>query len=263
MGEISYAPLIEDMTWSHSRVKGFEDCPYAWYLTYIEEYPREQTFFASYGSFMHQILEMYFNKTMDEKSLVLHYLLHYDEEVVGEPPNKKIALNYYQKGLDYVENIDANLEEFKDFKVLGTEIHFKTIVNGREFIGFIDLLLEDKNGKLYLVDHKSRDLKKRSTRKKPTKSDIELDEYLKQLYLYSVYIEQTYGRLPDYLCFNCFKESLIIVEAFNSETYTQVLNEYCEQINSIIAEEDFLPNEDYWRCHHLCDQKYNCEYFEE
>lgn len=35
MGEISYAPLIEDMVWSYSRIKAFDDCPYRWYLKYI------------------------------------------------------------------------------------------------------------------------------------------------------------------------------------------------------------------------------------
>ena len=35
MGDICYAPLIDDMTWSYSRVKSFEDCPYKWFLKYI------------------------------------------------------------------------------------------------------------------------------------------------------------------------------------------------------------------------------------
>lgn len=35
MGEISYRPLIEAMTWSYSRLEIFDDCPYRWFLTYI------------------------------------------------------------------------------------------------------------------------------------------------------------------------------------------------------------------------------------
>jgi len=28
IGDVSYLPLIEDMVWSYSRIKTFEDCPY-------------------------------------------------------------------------------------------------------------------------------------------------------------------------------------------------------------------------------------------
>lgn len=28
MGEVNYALLIDDMVWSYSRIKAFEDCPY-------------------------------------------------------------------------------------------------------------------------------------------------------------------------------------------------------------------------------------------
>lgn len=38
MGEVNYAPLIDDMVWSYSRIKAFEDCPYRWYLKYIKRF---------------------------------------------------------------------------------------------------------------------------------------------------------------------------------------------------------------------------------
>lgn len=38
MGEVNYAPLIDDMVWSYSRIKAFEDCPYRWYLKYIKKF---------------------------------------------------------------------------------------------------------------------------------------------------------------------------------------------------------------------------------
>lgn len=33
MGEVNYAPLIDDMVWSYSRIKAFEDCPYIGYVS--------------------------------------------------------------------------------------------------------------------------------------------------------------------------------------------------------------------------------------
>ena len=48
MGEISYAPLIEDMVWSYSRIKAFDDCPYRWYLKYIRHLHGKDMFFSDY-----------------------------------------------------------------------------------------------------------------------------------------------------------------------------------------------------------------------
>lgn len=68
MGEISYAPLIEDMVWSYSRIKAFDDCPYRWYLKYIRHLHGKDMFFSDYGSFVHKLIELYFlgEKTRDE-----------------------------------------------------------------------------------------------------------------------------------------------------------------------------------------------------
>lgn len=49
MGEVNYAPLIDDMVWSYSRIKAFEDCPYRWYLKYIKKFHGKDMFFSSYG----------------------------------------------------------------------------------------------------------------------------------------------------------------------------------------------------------------------
>ena len=52
MGEINYAPLIDDMVWSYSRIKAFVDCPYRFYLKYIRHIHGKEMFFASYGTFI-------------------------------------------------------------------------------------------------------------------------------------------------------------------------------------------------------------------
>lgn len=54
MGDVNYAPLIDEMVWSYSRVRAFEDCPYRWYLKYIRHLRGKDMFFASYGTFMHK-----------------------------------------------------------------------------------------------------------------------------------------------------------------------------------------------------------------
>lgn len=91
-------------------------------------------------------------------------------------------------------------------------------MNGVPFIGYIDFLGE-LDGSLYVVDNKSRVLKPRSKREKPTKTDEELDAYLKQLYLYSAAVEEEYGVRPCKLCFNCFRTDTFIEEPFLDKDY--------------------------------------------
>ena len=71
MGDVSYRPLIEDMTWSFSRIECFNDCPYRWFLRYIKKYPETPQFYSSYGSFMHKLIEQYYKGeiTKDEMQI--------------------------------------------------------------------------------------------------------------------------------------------------------------------------------------------------
>ena len=41
MHVINYAPVIDDMIWSYSRIRSFYDCKYRWYLKYIRISPRK------------------------------------------------------------------------------------------------------------------------------------------------------------------------------------------------------------------------------
>ena len=95
--------------------------------------------------------------------------------------------------------------------MVGVEKKVDFVVNGIPFVGYIDFLGE-KDGDLYVVDNKSRILKPRSSRAKPTKADEELDAYLRQLYIYSAAVEEEYGKTPKSLCFNCFRDKLFIID---------------------------------------------------
>ena len=172
MGEINYAPLIDDMVWSYSRIKAFVDCPYRFYLKYIRHIHGKEMFFASYGTFMHKLIETYFKEGKSPRQLTDIYLRDFKKEVIGRAPNKTVFGNYFTGGLRYLRGIHpfpyrpVAIEKKVDFKV-----------NGIPFIGYIDFLGE-LDGSLYVVDNKSRVLKPRSKREKPTKTDEELDAYL-------------------------------------------------------------------------------------
>ena len=256
MGEISYRPLIEGMTWSYSRLTGFENCPYAWYMRYIACEEEQPMFYASYGSFMHKLIERYYRGDLRKEDMPTAFLLGFSSEVEGRRPPQSTLLKYIESGRSYCENF----EPFP-FTVKGVEEELHFDVDGIDFVAFVDYIGE-RDGKLVIVDHKSRDLKPRSNRQKPTVKDQELDDMLRQLYLYAHGIQQKYGEFPALLCFNCFKNGQFIEESFDPEAYLHTLDWAKQTVDRIAGEETFHPYIDYFYCKNLCGLHDSCCYYE-
>lgn len=103
MGEVSYKPLIQDMTWSYSRIKAFTDCPYRWYLKYIR-YPGHHgkpMFFSDYGSFVHELIAAYYSGEKTTEQVHMEYLTKFNDRVLGKAPNSKVFANYFVSGSQY------------------------------------------------------------------------------------------------------------------------------------------------------------------
>ncbi len=242
--------------WSYSRLKSFDMCPYGWYLKYICKLAGKGMFFASYGSFMHKLMEKYYNGEQTPKQLCDSYLIGFKNNVTGNAPDKKIFENYFKSGLQYLRKFQP-----LPYNKVGIEKRVKFNLEGISFIGYIDFLGE-KDGELVIVNHKSRALKPKSNRSKPTKADEELDRYLTQLYLYSAAIEKEYGKLPRLLCFNCFRTPLLIEEQFSEQAYEKSKMWAVSKIKEISSETKFRPDIEYFKCTHLCEMQDYCEYYE-
>ena len=236
MKEISYRPLIEGMKWSYSRLTSFEDCPYRWFLKYICKETEKPRFYSSYGTLMHKLIEQYYRGKLSKDEMLTQFLLNFSKKVQGERPSDTIVQKYITSGVDYLRNFKAF-----PFEMVDVEKRIDFDVHGIPFVGVIDYI-GTKNGELYIIDNKSRDLKPRSKRKKPTVKDGELDEMLRQLYLYSAAVKQVYGMLPKALCFNCFKTGVFIEEPFDQEVYEGVIKWTVDLINEIADTEEFYPS---------------------
>lgn len=243
------------MTWSYSRISGFEMCPYKWFLTYIRGDEEAPTFYASYGSFIHSLLERFYKGELTEDALPSEFLLHFSEEVKGERPSPEIVSKYIQAGLSYLKSF----RPFQ-FETVAVEKELQFDLDGAPFLAIADYIGR-KDGKLVIVDNKSRELKPRSGRKKPTQKDQELDGMLRQLYLYAHGVKQEYGELPSLLCFNCFKNGAFIEEPFVNAAYEDTLEWAKREIEFIAGEEDFRPSADYFRCRWLCGFHDDCCYY--
>lgn len=255
MSEVSYKPLIDEMTWSYSRIESFDSCMYKWFLKYIKHYKEEPQFYSSYGSFMHKLIELYYKGIISRDEMKIKFLLDFKKEVKGLRPDQGIVEKYISYGYEY-------LNRFRPFKfdMIDVEKRVYFNIDGMRFVGVIDYLGKDTDSGLVIVDNKSRNLKPRSKRQKPTIKDKELDDMLRQLYIYSAAIKQEFGKYPKLLCFNCFKSGVFIEEPFVQSEYDKAIEWVKTQIETIKNESEFNPNIDYFTCKYLCGLNNICEY---
>lgn len=254
MSEISYRPLIEDMVWSYSRLSTFEDCPYRWYLRYIAKIPESPKFYAMYGTLMHELIEQYYRGELDKKDLLVAFSVRFSSMQCGGLPVSSTIQKYTQDAISY-------LSEFRPFpyEMVAVEKKVKFQIDGKPFIGFIDFL--GKQGEDFIiVDNKSRALKLRSARQKPTLKDQELDEMLRQLYLYAAAVEQEYGKFPTKLCFNCFRTGTFIEEPFVKSKYDEAVAWAAQNIENLKEITDFYPQPDFFSCRYICGVAHECCY---
>ena len=254
MSEVSYLPLIEDMTWSYSRIETFSDCPYRFFLKYISNISESDRFYASYGSFIHSLIERYYKKELSKEELETEFLLGFSNNVKGVRPPQSTVDKYIKCGSEYFRNFKPF-----DFNMVGVEKKVSFEIDGLPFIGYIDYLGE-KDGEYFVIDNKSRDLKPRSKRKKPTQKDQELDKMLRQMYIYSTAVKQEFGKFPKALCFNCFKSGIFIEEPFNIDAYNETIEWVKKNINDIKTADDFYPYLDYFACNNICGVSEECIY---
>lgn len=253
---MNYSFLISDMRWSYSRIKIYEDCPYKFYLKYIEGERGQDMFFSSYGTFMHDIIKKFHKKELKKNELVSYYLLHYEDEVRGRPMSSNVYINYFNAGLVYLRNIQEDKDE-----IVACEEEFSWKIGDYRFIGFADLITKDCNGDYKIIDNKSKDLKNRSNRKKETLGDKELDDYLRQLYLYSSALKSTFHCIPKYLEFNCYRTGKVITEPYVEEKHLEAEKWATDSIEKIKKEEDWRPHLDDFSCKYICDVNHACEYY--
>ncbi len=262
---MNYSHKISDMVWSYSRIGCYTSCPYQFLLGYISKEKKQDTFFADFGSLIHTEMERYLNGVIPVEALTTDYILHFKEAIKGKPPTQKMYKKYFQSGIDYLKDPQF---PFQLENILWVEEKLEFALDDIPFVGIVDCLIEDPDHGLILLDHKSRQLKARSPRRKkpPTKSDLELDDYLRQLYLYSYAVKDKLGKFPDRLAFNCFRNDpgkRIIVEPFREEKAEEVRQWAIDTVHEIIANEDWSPNMQFWQCNHLCSYNQSCEYFTE
>lgn len=256
MGDVNYAPLIDDMVWSFSRIDSYSECPYRWYLKYIRKFKEKDLFYSSYGTFMHKLIEQYYNGELTKPEMLISFLKDFKSEVKGQRPMQTTVEKFINNSVQY-------LKDFEPFpyKKESVEERVGFEIGDKKFIGYIDFRgIDEADGGIVIIDNKSKELRPRSARRKPTLKDKELDEKLRQLYLYSVAVEQKYGRLPKALCFNCYRAGTFIYEEFDKKACEKAKEWALETISTIRDDTDFEPKPNPFVCKWICGVSDHCEY---
>jgi len=254
-----YSFIISLMEWSHSRINLYRTCPYAWFSQYIIREDNFSNFFSEYGTFIHDLLAQFYKNEITRDEMVMLYITQFKTEVASRVRAKtfdSMREKYYDAGLDYIQTF----EPFKFSKILGVEKKVRFKISEYLFTGFIDLCGEHENGDIEIIDHKSAEIKPRSKKKEPTKTDEELDEKFIQLYLYSIAIFDEYGKYPKYLTFNSFRNGKIIREEFDAEKLEMAKDWAIRTIKRIEKDKSWNPNIDFYFCKNLCNSRNTCEY---
>ena len=213
-------------------------------------------FYSSYGSFVHKIIEEYYSGELSQQDMSSRFLLGFSDNVLGNRPDGSTVQKYIKQGSQY-------FTDFKPFPYTPIDIEHKMVfqIDGVPFVGYADYIGDD-NGDIVVVDSKSKELKKRSNRKKKTKNDENIDSVLRQLYIYSDGIMQEYGKYPSKLCINCFRTGVMIEEPFNEKDHQEALEWAKSGIESIKNAEEFKPSVEYFKCSNICGVNKDCCYWE-
>ena len=76
------------------------------YMKYIRNMKEDPMFYASYGSFMHKLLEEYYKGKLPKDEMPLKFLLGFSKEVQGARPAEKIVSKYIAAGSNYLKSFE-------------------------------------------------------------------------------------------------------------------------------------------------------------
>ena len=177
----------------------------------------------------------------------------------GEIDYKKEG-QYYDQGLKYLKEQILDLSEYE---ILGVEkvIEFSlTNDDGESYpmIGFIDLLLKDKNtSEIIIMDNKSASIKFKKNGD-PYKSDEQhWLEFKRQLYIYSIpFVEN--GEEVAYLSWNLFRLGIVKKIPWRIEEYNEAKAWAIDTIHMIKNDNNWEMKNDFFYCHNLCSLRGEC-----
>lgn len=232
-------------------------------MKYMDHIQGDDNFFSQYGKVVHQTLEKYAKGEISVFEVVEYYVNHFVSDVTMPAPYNKFSDlrdSYFNKGLRYIESVAEY--ELKGYKVIGVEEEVHFTLNGYEFVGFIDLILQNiETQEIVIIDHKSSSIRILKNGEVSKTSMSVYNSYKTQMYLYSIAIHDKYGKYPSSYILNLFNMRDFIKYDHKDEELQNSIQWAIGMIEEIQQERDFLPNPDDYYCRYLCEYRNSaCEY---
>lgn len=247
--------VIGTMRWSFSRLSSFYNCKKEWFEQYVNANRGADSSFGQFGGYCHKLLEKFAKGEIEASSLADYYKENYlDNVYLPFPPNSHVDLSqkYYDSGLEYFEHFNVDLSQYD---VLGVEKKVEFKIDGKDFIGFIDLLLRDKeSGEITILDHKSATIKILKSGKISKSDQAHFEDFKRQLYLYSMPVIEEYGAVSK-LKWNLFKQGEFIEIPWRKDEYDATIQWAIDTIKLIESEEEFAAEPDEFYCRNLCSMR--------
>lgn len=176
--------IIDKIRFSYSSTSTFGTCAHSFKLTYIDSMPRENNFYAEYGTLIHQCFEEYFNGKLDYFELSEYYKNQYDLIIQAPVPSAELGDRYKAEGKAFFDNFYFEKEKY-DILVVEDKIDFMR--GNTMFVAKPDLILRDKEtGLNILYDYKTATPYRND---KWTGKEIvdkkKIAGYIKQMFLYT------------------------------------------------------------------------------
>lgn len=258
---MSYAKIIDEMTFSFSRIHSYEQCPFLFYLKYIEGREGESNFYAANGKAMHEVFEEVLTEKIPIDDCTISYADKFD--LICETEKQSTMDSTYEKCMDYLAEIEPINKD--KYEIIGVEMKLDFKVGKYKFVGYADLVVKDiETNEVILVDHKQAGhfLKKDGT---PLKNQLDnFLAYKKQMYLYCKGLKDQYGIQVDKIVWHHFKElGQVTIIPFVQEEQDETVEWAKKLIAKIKKDKKFEHRESYIMCKSLCDYRNDCEYLEE
>lgn len=248
--------------YSYSKLNTFDTCPSLYYKTYIEGNRGKNNGFALAGSIAHNIVDDFYKGKYTDFELPDIFAEKWETDFLGKGYNVILMSPKFKKNLteNYKNSFNkyfSNFRAYDNCKIIGTEIRFLFLLKNRNkeilYEGVIDGLGIDSDGEYAIWDSKS---------KGAFKNKSELNNYLVQLYSYSLYTKYIYKKYPKTLNFNQFRlegEKRVATEIFDIKKYNETIDWIFSTVEKIENEKLWLPTCNEFFALNLCNHRDTCE----
>lgn len=259
----SFDFIIDNIRFSYSALTTYDTCPWSYKLTYIDRLPREENFYAQYGTLIHDCFYQYFVNKLEPYELTDYFKKNYYTVVNKPAPDipRGMEERYIEQGVSFFNSFGFERDNY-DVILAEEKIEFE-FDDGVAFVAKPDLVLFEKNsGDFILYDYKSSSTFKTDKRTgKETADEEKLNGYYKQMYIYT-YALRNYKFTPiDRICLWFTRPDKRVEIKWKEKEEDKAIRWLHKTVKTIKKDEKFLFNtENPYFCDNLCGMRIYCEY---